>query len=97
MKYAQIVDILDVSFLEVQSQAEPVGEKMKCVESFSLGFGDWGNVCTSRQMKEPHEIAASVLDYNSLWRVSIRRSMEEERPGGVRVRRIAISEDVSID
>lgn len=97
MKYTQIVYILNVSFLEVKSQAEPVGEKMKCVESFSLGFGDWGNVCTSRQIKESRKIAASVLDYNSLWRAAIRRCMEEERPGGIRVRRIAISEDISND
>lgn len=36
MKDAQIVNVLDIAFLEVECEAETISSKVECVESLSL-------------------------------------------------------------
>ena len=40
MEDAQIIHILDITFLEVQRSAMLLGQKMQGIQSFCLGLGD---------------------------------------------------------
>ncbi len=45
MKNAKVIDILDVTLLEVEAQRILFGKEVKGVECFCLSFRDWGNIC----------------------------------------------------
>ena len=50
MKDAQIIYILHISLLEIQSNTKSLCKKMQRIKSFSLCFSDRRDICTSRQM-----------------------------------------------
>ena len=80
MKNCQIVDILNVTFLEIQRQAKSISKKMKCIEGFGLRFSDWWYVFTSREMKEAGEASAGILNDDSFWRRFICWGVEKKGP-----------------
>ena len=78
MEDTQIVDILNIAFLEVEVQRILLCEEMKSVEGFSLCFCDRGNVTRARKALEACEVTACILNYN------FPINMEQKRTGGVR-------------
>ncbi len=67
MENAQIINILNIPFLEIECEVVPLGQEVECIKSFGLGFCDWWNVWTAGLVKETCESATGVLDYNSFW------------------------------
>lgn len=48
MKDTEVVDVLDITFLEVELQREPLSEVVQCVQSLRLRFRDRWYVRRSR-------------------------------------------------
>ena len=78
MEDTQIVDILNIAFLEVEVQRILLCEEMKSVEGFSLCFCDLGNVTRTRKTLETCEVAACILNHD------FPINVEQKRTGGVR-------------
>ena len=62
MEDAQIVDILDVSLLEVEPEIVLLREEVNRIESLSLGFGNGRDVGGAREALEACEKATGILD-----------------------------------
>jgi len=69
MENAQIIQILNITFLEVQGQAEFLSKKVQCIESFCLCFCDWRDAWSPWNIQEPCKVTKSILGYDPLWRV----------------------------
>lgn len=50
MKDAQIINILRISLLEIQSNTKSLSKEVQRIKSFSLCFNDRRDIFTSRQM-----------------------------------------------
>jgi len=66
MEDTEVVDILDVSLLEAQSECVLLSEEVERVEGFCMCFGDGWDVLRTWEAEEPCEEAASVLNGDSL-------------------------------
>lgn len=62
MEDAQIIDELDITFLEIEPQGEAGCEEVESVESFGLAFGDGRDTWRAREPLEAREVAPGVLD-----------------------------------
>ena len=91
MENAQIIDVLNVALLEVQSHTETISQKVECVESLGLSFGDGWNVFAARKVEEAGEASAGVLDDNSFWRCRFGWRVEKQGPRSIRLQWIAIT------
>lgn len=67
MKDAEVIHVLHVTLLEVQSCAVLFRQEVKRVQGFGLGFGDWRDIGRSRLSKESSEVASCILDQDPLW------------------------------
>jgi len=91
MKNTQVIDVLNVPFLEIKCQTKPVCEEMERIQSFGLRFGNRGNIFASRKMQKSSEAATRILDYNSLGGTSMRRYVVEKWLDAVRLLGISIA------
>ena len=44
MKDAEVIDVLDIAFLEIEAQRILFGEEVKRIQRFALSFCNWGDV-----------------------------------------------------
>jgi len=94
MKDAQIVYILNISLLKIQGQTKSFCQEMKCIKSFGLGFSNWRDIKTSREIEESSETSTCVLDHDSLRTFCVCRCIMEK--GFSRgLRRISIAIHIS--
>lgn len=61
MENGQVVDVLDIAFLEVCGDTEFLTEEMNGIQCFSLRLCDWGNINTTLQCTETDEVSTGVL------------------------------------
>lgn len=94
MKNRQIIDILHITLLEVEGDVEPLREEMQRIQRFGLGFGYWWDVRGAREGLVAREVAAGVLEDDSVgvgWGAGL---VEEE--GAEVVGLVWVAESVSI-
>lgn len=66
MKEGDIVDILNITFRKMSIYAELVTKKMKGVKCFCLRLSDGRDFGVARQLPEANEVAACVLQADTL-------------------------------
>lgn len=62
MEDGQVVDVLDVAFLEINAQVYFFSGEMKSIQSLCLSLGDGRNVLAARVLAESSEITTSILN-----------------------------------
>lgn len=66
MEDAQVVDVLNVALLELSVDAELLSSKVQGIKGFGLGFRDGWDFCAAREGTESDEVAAPILQRDSL-------------------------------
>ena len=67
MKDTQIIDVLDISLLEVQRCTVFFGREVQRVQGLCVGFRDWGDVGRPWLREVSRKVATSILDQNTFW------------------------------
>jgi hypothetical protein len=66
MEDAQVVDVLNVALLKLRVDAELLSSEVQGIKGFSLGFRDGWYFCAAREGSESDEVAAPILERDSL-------------------------------
>jgi hypothetical protein len=61
VKDVEVVDILNVAFLEFSIDAKPFPDEMQSIQGLSLCLCDGWNIRTTRKRTEPYKISSPVL------------------------------------
>ncbi len=83
VEYAEVVDVLDVAFLEAETERVLLRDEVHRVERLGLRLCDGRDVCRAGEAKESREKAARVLDNDVVifpeqqWALSVRRVTTE--------------------
>jgi hypothetical protein len=62
MENREIVDVLNVTFLEIHTKAVLLSSIVQSVQSLSLSFGNWWNIFSARVFTETSKVSSGILD-----------------------------------
>jgi hypothetical protein len=62
MENREIVDVLNVTFLEIHTKAVILSSIVQSVQSLSLSFGNWWNIFSARVFTETSKVSSGILD-----------------------------------
>jgi hypothetical protein len=62
MENREIVDVLNVTFLEIHTKAVLLSSIVQSVQSLSLSFGNWWNIFSARIFTETSKVSSGILD-----------------------------------
>lgn len=97
MKDTQVINILNVTLLKVQCKTKLLRQKVKCIQSLGLRFGDWGDIFASREMQKSSKPTTSILNYDPLGSVSMCRCVVEKWLETIRLFGITVSTEISFN
>jgi hypothetical protein len=62
MENREIVDVLNVTFLEIHTKIVLLSSIVQSVQSLSLSFGNWWNIFSARVFTETSKVSSGILD-----------------------------------